>query len=238
MLQNYVRSYAHCEYQNGFLIFDRLNSSKEVWRHYPEYDEGAASRVSQKPDDAQLKAGLQSMSEIARDDKRGCFKPWALLRVPEIGRAYRFVFPTLLVVSWSKAYLYNAVEGKLTQTIEIAPDDEEDVSVHYVEVNEEYVFVCFTKNLRIYARLNGEQVFSIPAIPTPSIRSFVAKESKYRSDGRRRRKHTVAVLDIHHEPEFKPPILQDIHFIAGVHLSYFRNSRAQRLISCSPFLWT
>ena len=85
------------------------------------------------------------MAGISGEDKRGCFKPWALLRIPELGRAYRFVYPTLLVVSLFRAYLYNAVEGKLTQTIETAADGD-DRSIHYVEVNNEYVFVCFSQH--------------------------------------------------------------------------------------------
>lgn len=156
------------------------------------------------------------MNSNAAREQRGCFKPWALLTTPEFGRAYRFVYPTLLVVSLAKAYLYNVVEGKLIQVIELAADDDDwIVHINYVEVNDKYVFVCCTGYLRIYARSTGENVLRIAARPLPSFRRFKTQESRTYPDNRPRPKHIAALLELHSALDFTVFDLYDIAFIAG-----------------------
>lgn len=48
---------------------------------------------------------------------RGEFAPWALLHPPTFTRAYRFVYPILLVVSMTKAFLYDVRTGVMVQEI-------------------------------------------------------------------------------------------------------------------------
>ncbi|KAG6863439.1 hypothetical protein C0993_011448, partial [Termitomyces sp. T159_Od127] len=42
---SHVRPYAHCEYEEGFVIFDYIDGSKEVWRHIPDWNDQDAAAV-------------------------------------------------------------------------------------------------------------------------------------------------------------------------------------------------
>ncbi len=47
----------------------------------------------------------------------GHFSPWGLLHQPEDTTGFRFVYPILLVVSWTTAYLYDVRMGEMVQEI-------------------------------------------------------------------------------------------------------------------------
>jgi hypothetical protein len=89
--------------------------------------------------------------------------------MPQFGRAFRFVYPTLLVASFDKAYLWNVVTGEIEQTITIVtPEEMEDVFItvaqlNYVDVNSRYVFICSTHSLRIFDRTTGAMVWNLAA---------------------------------------------------------------------------
>ena len=96
-----MRQYAHCEYGSGFVIFDRFGQDKEVWRLASEAEESPARRDEQQHQIYDLVSNHIPVT-------KGTFKPWAVLHIPELTRAYRFVYPTLLVVGTEKAYLWDS----------------------------------------------------------------------------------------------------------------------------------
>jgi len=104
---------------------------------------------------------------------RGHFKPWALLEMPEFTSAFRFVYPTLVVVAWDRAYLWDIPTGRLIQTIAetqravVGADGPGPIEllgdINYVEVSERHVFICGTHMIRIFSRASGKCVFDIPS---------------------------------------------------------------------------
>lgn len=160
--QNYVRPYAHCEYSNGFLVFDQLGGFKEVWclesRQPPDtYPERSP------PDDRQHLAALRASYFHPNDSDRGRFRPWALLHMPTITHAFRFVYPTLLVASQNEAYLFDIPTGTLVQTIDIsAPSPHGLRELSYVELSAEHVFICWKFAINIFSRRDGSLVLNIP----------------------------------------------------------------------------
>ncbi|KAI0918988.1 hypothetical protein AcV5_002021 [Taiwanofungus camphoratus] len=106
----YVRPYAHCEYENGFLIFDRWAQFKEVWCLASNYDASRMPSIS-RPDDAQVEAHAQAERLFSGTTERGHFKPWSLLEMPEQSKAFRFVYPTLAVVGYDTTYLWDVTTG-------------------------------------------------------------------------------------------------------------------------------
>ncbi|KAI0040438.1 hypothetical protein FA95DRAFT_1599422 [Auriscalpium vulgare] len=131
--QTHVRPFAHCEYGNGFLVFDRLGSSKEVWRLASDFASNDAVVEAARPDYTQLRAAAQAAQRHGYAG-RGHFRPWALLVFPEMTLAYRFVYPTLLSASESRAFLYDVRTGTLMQTIENVVADGDNIN--YVELSE------------------------------------------------------------------------------------------------------
>ncbi|KAI0079285.1 hypothetical protein K474DRAFT_683461 [Panus rudis PR-1116 ss-1] len=158
--ETYVRSWAHCEYQNGFLIFDRFGEYKEIWRLTMVDEESPPEPPPGRQDQVQIQLG-EGTARIARIIRsRLYFRPWALLSTPEWGQAFRFVYPYLLVASLTKAYVYDVVSAILVQTIEDTQNVNDPTNVqlgdiNYVELNDKYVFICGSIELRIYSRSNG-----------------------------------------------------------------------------------
>ena len=57
--------------------------------------------------------------------------------MPELGRAFRFVYPTLLVAGYNKAYLYDVETGNLVQTVENTQTPRDGIflgDINYVEL--------------------------------------------------------------------------------------------------------
>ncbi|KAJ3549871.1 hypothetical protein NM688_g5135 [Phlebia brevispora] len=155
--RTYVRSYAHCEYSNGFLIFDRLGQAKEVWRLATEYE-----RSPLPADEFQQEISFTINQFIG--PSKGNFKPWALLVMPELGRAFRFVYPVLLVSGLTRAYLYHVETGELIQTItetQAVRDSSALGDINYVELNAFHVLICGTLQLRIFERGSGNLLYSM-----------------------------------------------------------------------------
>lgn len=160
-----MRRYAHCEYENGFLVFDRIAATKEVWRLSALYDESEAPHRS-PPNDAQLSASAAAASAYAATSPRGHFRPWALLETAEFGRAFRFVYPTLLVSGVRKAYLWNVVSATLEGEVDNVQGGGAgaDGDINYVELSRAHVFVCSTSALRIFSRAEGGRlIYEIPS---------------------------------------------------------------------------
>ncbi|KJA15540.1 hypothetical protein HYPSUDRAFT_194203 [Hypholoma sublateritium FD-334 SS-4] len=109
----YVRSYAHLEYGEGFVIFDRDDGNKEVWRRTEDNVE-PSTLVTSFPDARQIKMGERTSTLCARAQ----FTPYALFQMPGHTRAYRFVYPTLLVANLESAFLWDIRTGEMVQTLD------------------------------------------------------------------------------------------------------------------------
>ena len=149
------------------MIFDRDNGDKEVWRRFsgiPEHDVDESSA----PDANQLDVyGLQYSG------MEGYFRPWAVLHMPEPASVFRFVYPTLVVAAYDRAFLWDIPSGKLIQIMEgfqlIISDNG---SNHYlqaivnVEISERHVFIAGEFYLRVLSRETGKSVLTFSA-PQP-----------------------------------------------------------------------
>ena len=145
------------------MIFDRYNGDKEVWRRssgIPEHgvDESSAPDASQR----------EAYDLVSPDSETdGYFQPWAVLHMPERTSAFRFVYPTLVVAAYDRAYLWDIPSGKLIQTIEecqfIASEDGNNhylLGIMYVEISERHVFIAGQFHLRVFSRATGKSVLN------------------------------------------------------------------------------
>ena len=157
-----MRAYAHCEYSNGYIIFDRFTSEKEIWR-LSSIDDVSIDSASSLPDTTQ--------TQISPDGSQpGLFKPHALLQTPEPTRAYRFVHPTLLVAAFERVYLWDVPSARLIQIIEniqlppVGPGDTNSLgTLNYVEISARHVFLCGGNALRVFERGTGRAVLMLPS---------------------------------------------------------------------------
>ena len=141
------------------MIFDRDNGDKEVWRRLSgvsehDVDESSAPDASQREVYGLLSSGTD-----------GYFQPWALLHMPEPTFAFRFVYPTLIVAAFDRAYLWDIPSGKLIQIIGecqlIASEDSDNhylQEIIYVEISERHVFILGQFYLRVFSRATGKSV--------------------------------------------------------------------------------
>lgn len=171
MPQKYARTHAHLEYENGFLIFDRRNSEKEVWRLASDID-ASTLRPNARPDSLQIAASLAAALKYPAS-MRGHLQPWSRLTMPEVTRAYRFSYPTLAVMSQHNAYLWDIPSGTLSQTIhgiqDLGGGQSTLGSVTYVDVNSDYVFVCGALELRVFSR--EDSTLFLRLSPNPDLSS-------------------------------------------------------------------
>ncbi|KAK1226734.1 hypothetical protein PQX77_010278 [Marasmius sp. AFHP31] len=204
----YVKQYAHIEYENGFLIFDRLSGQKEVWRlasltdpHPPPAGEDVGKLPIPYPQKDQLSVSLVAAAEYTHTYPRGHFVPHALLQMPRRTRAFRFVYPTLLVGGFDHAFCFDVPSRQLAQTVNptqtptIKAHEEQSADsqgttlqplgeLNYVEVSRRHVFICGGNSLRVFSRETGGCVFDLPS----TLRSYghriirvlgVGKDSTY-----------------------------------------------------------
>ncbi|KAG8905735.1 hypothetical protein FRB99_008372 [Tulasnella sp. 403] len=183
--RDYVRPSAHAEYDGGFAVFDRFAADEvEVWRRTADSFNSETylpcqphqSQIDAAPDPVPLFpsiyppvymppiAGSASSSSSALSisppspiPRRGAYFPFALLRLPGEGSAYRFVYPSLLVASGpqSEAYIWDIPTARLIQTITIEPITHPESRIFYVELNQDYVFVCWRSEVIAYSRQVG-----------------------------------------------------------------------------------
>ncbi|KZT69695.1 hypothetical protein DAEQUDRAFT_669130 [Daedalea quercina L-15889] len=169
--QNYVRTHAHLEYDNGFLIFDRFDSDKEVWRLDTDF-EPAQAPPHARPDSPQRIASL--FAEARYPTTRGHLKPWCLITTSQPTFAYRFAYPTLVVMSMDTAYLWDIPSATLVQTIRDVEepfthddgDGDERATISYVDVSARHLFICGWHELRVFNRADGSLALRIPSQPT------------------------------------------------------------------------
>ncbi|KAI0827874.1 hypothetical protein BC628DRAFT_1317525 [Trametes gibbosa] len=156
----YVRRYAHCEYENGFLIFDRVETSKEVWRLETMYDTVKEPSIC-RPDEAQTSAWRAASDLFPTSAPRGHFRPWALIECPQISQAFRFVYPDLLVSGLHQAQVWDVRTGQRTVEVDMVQGEDATGEINYVELNPTHVFICSNSALRIFSRETGAVVLKI-----------------------------------------------------------------------------
>ncbi|KAH9856033.1 hypothetical protein C2E23DRAFT_563426 [Lenzites betulinus] len=162
----YVRRYAHCEYEDGFLIFDRVETSKEVWRLETEHDTAGEPSIC-RPDEAQMSAWRQAASDadihFPHSAPRGRFRPWALIHSPHSSQAFRFVYPDLLVCGSRQAAVWDVRTGRRTFEVDMVQGDQEQPigGINYVELNPTHVFICSNSALRVFSRTTKQMVLRI-----------------------------------------------------------------------------
>ena len=159
--QYYVRPKAHCEYDNGYLVFDRIDGCMEVWRLACDVIVGGEEAAhASPPDEEQRLVSTAAATTQHRYAPRGHFRPWAKISFPEVISAYRVVYPTLLCANNQHAFLYDLRTGALVQTIKVNRTPQE-VGFCHVDMDERHVFVCEFHMVHVFARDRGTEVFRL-----------------------------------------------------------------------------
>ncbi len=200
--QYYIRSHAHCEYENGYLVFDCFDGKKEVWRLASGFVDGEPEVAAHAPPDEKQKRTYEFFATIPTHQRyapHGHFRPWAKLSFPTFTRAYRLAYPTLLCAGMDRAYLHDVRTGALVQTIDIRPED-----ICYVDVSERHVFVCEPEALHVFSRADGGK--EVLRIERGHLMLFKVLGPSTPID----RDPFVSVLPLHPGVQERPPI-----FIAG-----------------------
>ncbi|TFY59582.1 hypothetical protein EVJ58_g5693, partial [Rhodofomes roseus] len=213
--ENYVRTHAHLEYENGYLIFDRFDSDKEVWRLAADFHP-SQTPPNASPDSPQRVASLFAEARYS-NTSHGHLKPWALLTTTQPTFAYRFSYPTLIVMSMDTAYLWDIPSATLTQTIRDAEepfthndgDGDERSTISYVDVSTHHLFICGWHELRIINRSNGTLAMRIPSQPIFAITRILL------SHERRDAPMVIVPLKAHALPPPQPSALPFPSFVAA-----------------------
>ncbi|KIK68565.1 hypothetical protein GYMLUDRAFT_1008372 [Collybiopsis luxurians FD-317 M1] len=182
--ETYVKQYAHLEYEQGYLIFDRLGGSKEVWRLASDFLP-ETSQTKTIPE--QVATSDRAFQEHSATYPKGHFRAWAILQMPRPTRAFRFSYPCLLVGAWDHAFLWDIPSSELIQTISSIQQPEDPAAafavvlanapafdapaprlsalqdLNYVEVDSRHVFVCGFNALRVFSRASGKCVLDVPS---------------------------------------------------------------------------
>ena len=158
-MQSYVDKDSCCEYDNGYLVFDRKDgdlTQQEVWRLASDFE---GEVVANAPPGAQQMAESARVTELYRHyAPRGQFVPWSLLEFGEPVYTCRLAYPTLVSANKEHAFLHDVDTGCLLQTISI------NLSTFCsLDVNERYVFVIEPYVVRVFSRERGFEVLHIPA---------------------------------------------------------------------------
>lgn len=166
-----MRTHAHLEYENGFFIFDRFDSDKEVWRLSAEFDHSQIPSHA-APDSSQRLACVLSDASFPSNHAR--FEPWCLISTTQPTFAYRFSYPTLVIMSMDTAYLWDIPSATLVQTIqdvtELFANNDQDhddrATISYVDVSERHLFICGWQELRVFNRSDGSLALRIRSQPS------------------------------------------------------------------------
>ena len=151
-----MRRFAHCEYDHGFLIFDRPGSLLDVWRRKRD-SQSDPLRASLGPHALQEWANGQAIQwpqSVSQDD-RGAFVPFTLIFTPSSICAYRFVYPSLLAIShdYPEAYLYDIPTGQLQQRVSLFNSLHLRLHVENMDFSARHIVVCADgRGLLIFSR--------------------------------------------------------------------------------------
>ena len=164
--QSHVAPYAHVEYDRGYIVFTRWGNDREVLRRTIDAAGDPHSGVS-PPEKKMLDVSAQAAARFdSAASRRGHFKAWALLRLPESCRWLRLSYPNLLTVATSNAYVWDITRS---QFVVVIRDVQRRLrgfqlgATSYAEVNDTYVFICAEGGLRIFAREGGALLYQLPS---------------------------------------------------------------------------
>ncbi|KAJ6586581.1 hypothetical protein B0H10DRAFT_1832613 [Mycena sp. CBHHK59/15] len=216
---------AHCEYGEGYLIFDRegFAGEKEVWRLADDVDANLDSPTFATPDEKQQ--NISSWAEgFHGSTSRGHFWPWAVLQPPVLTRAFRFVYPTLIAATLISLFVWDIPSGELVQVIrytQISEDGPGSIEylgdTNYVEVSAQadgHAFICGSNTLRAFSWTSDRCVLDVPSSQISYGRnaySFIADGSHEQSKSQ----------PISHRLAIRPTDNERLinEFIAVVHVS-------------------
>jgi hypothetical protein len=136
------------------MIFDRDNGDMEVWRSIstPEHDVVESSA----PDASQLE--VYGFPDLIMGD---LFQPWAVLHMPQRTSAnFRFVYPTLVVAAYDRAYLWDIPSGKLIEEYQPSEVGNNHYFHRIVEISERHVFIAAQFHMRVFSRATRKSVLN------------------------------------------------------------------------------
>ncbi|KAK0455503.1 uncharacterized protein EV420DRAFT_1336393 [Desarmillaria tabescens] len=158
---SHVVPHAHCEYDKGFLIFNRVGRRKEVWRLVEGQNETVQPTSSSPPDHTQQAASTEAATEHQSSYPKGHFVPYSLIITPTMTYAFRFVYPVLFAATETNFFIYDIPGGRLLQSIVNSP--ESLIHLHYVDISERHLFLCGWPNVVVFSRETGKSVLKIPS---------------------------------------------------------------------------
>ncbi|KAF8271013.1 hypothetical protein EI94DRAFT_1569560 [Lactarius quietus] len=216
----YVSNNSDCEYDNGYLVFDRKNESSriEVWRLASDFvTEGEVA--ADAPSDEQMAIVSARVAELYHHyAPRGQFRPWSLLRFDESTFIYyRLAYPTLLCGNEENIFLFDVRTGSLVQTLNIHIR----TNSFGVDVNERHTFICVSDVVHVFSRQSGIEVLRIPAEASVRCSQHVLVEDPLLISG----DWLITPLSVSHEVDETP----HPEFISGG----LTHAISSRKISCS-----
>ncbi|KAK0213128.1 hypothetical protein DFS33DRAFT_1286692 [Desarmillaria ectypa] len=158
----HVVPHAHCEYDKGFLIFNRAGRRKEVWRLVEGQSQTVGPSSSSPPDQTQKAASAKAAAEHQSSYPKGHFVPYSLIVTPTTTYAFRFAYPTLFAATETNFFVYDIPGGKLLQNITASPP-ESLIHLHYVDISERHLFLCGWPNIVVFSRETGKSILKIPS---------------------------------------------------------------------------
>ena len=91
-----------------------------------------------------------------------------VLPMPESTNAFRFVYPTLIVTTHNRAFLWDVPSGKLIQTLHGCQfisfeggNNKVLGRMKYVEISERHAFLVGQSRLRVFSRATGKRVWDL-----------------------------------------------------------------------------
>ncbi|OJA19664.1 hypothetical protein AZE42_02828, partial [Rhizopogon vesiculosus] len=175
----HVPGYVHCEYDRGYIVFNRHNNSKEVWRLARRFQHSDIPDNS-RPNGSMITASHEAARRYPSSTGRGHFRPWALIQMPEHTSNFRLSYPTLILASKNNAYVWDVPTSRLVETISNIQGGDQHGSLgclNYVDVNDKYAFVCGSLQLRIFRRNGGGLVYKLTKKMLPRTQWDVLQES-------------------------------------------------------------
>ena len=110
-----------------------------------------------------MQAWKTAAHRYASPGNRGHFRPWAYIQSPDFVRAYRFVYPNLVVCGLRAAFVWDVRTAEIVLQIDNVQGNAGAGDINYVEMSGIHVFVCSTSALRIFSRRDGSLVYEIPS---------------------------------------------------------------------------
>lgn len=159
----HVAGYVHCEYDHGYIVINRYDNSKEVWRLARDFQDSDIPEEF-KPDASMISASEKAARRYPSSTGHGHFRPWALLHMPESTCVFRLSYPTLIIASANNAYIWDVATSRLVETIsniQVKNQHGNLGQLNYVDVSDQYAFFCGSLQLRIFARDGGGLVLHL-----------------------------------------------------------------------------